>query len=288
MFGLTPLHRAALLREFKAPFSVLKSDREKGTFERWLGAEKPVFGFGSSSVEADATRFITPAIDTAPSGGLSTDAGGSGWVGNGSENSFGVQNDNGFNGLNFGNNSGAESLFGNTAGNDNGFNIGSNNAGVLMGFTGGSDSGFTFGNNAGYVGNDNGINFGNNDIISFALGGNDVTSEEDTVSRNMECRLSDVLPLLVHCDINARSFYGETPLLLLIKSDLGQLKLQNVKLLLENGADVNIAVRRHRIYAIDFNILIPGRIIMVGPRFMQHCTVDYGKLCQNLHPTAPM
>ncbi len=120
-------------------------------------------------------------------------------------------------------------------------------------------------------------NFLDNFLRNPNAGEEDEPMEEEE-QRELKCDLNEVIPLLKHCNINARTPYGETPLLLVIKSDIeDEGKLRNVKTLLEHGADPNLAVSHlNRQVSARCRLIYPIRTTMAGLRFTLHCTVDYG------------
>lgn len=224
MLGFTPLHRAALLHEFQASKESPKAESQYPTskpFNRWADIVARTAGTGSAAV--DATRFISEVAEF-KIGTVGTQGPYLGGFGN---NPGGIGNNG----------------FGNNPPGHNGFNngFGNNPPGFLNnGF--GNNPPHGFGNNPlGFVNNGNPHNFGN--VPPGFNNNNNLQPGEVADAREMKCDLRDVVPLLTHCDINAKSSYGETPLLLVTKSTLkAQAKLHNTKVLLEHGANANIAV----------------------------------------------
>jgi ankyrin repeat protein len=223
VLGFTPLHRAALLHEFQASKESPKAESQYPTskaFNRWADIVARTAGTGSAAV--DATRFISEVAEF-KIGTVGTQGPYLGGFGN---NPGGIGNNG----------------FGNNPPGHNGFNngFGNNPPGFLNnGF--GNNPPHGFGNNPlGFVNNGNPHNFGN--VPPGFNNNNNLPPGEVADAREMKCDLRDVVPLLTHCDINAKSSYGETPLLLVTKSTLkAQAKLHNTKVLLEHGANANIA-----------------------------------------------
>ncbi len=239
--GWTPMHHAALLHDFRGFMTGLSpsASNPNSKFGRWT-QEKKDYAFGSTTTsEIDVTRIVvSPVASDKPqttSEGLS--GVGSGTTSNlfGQSSNFGSSVGTGGTTRIFGSGFGSGNNDGNTFGlNDNNGNF---NGGLRSGFGQGNNNGLGFGTNS--------AGFGTNDSNTFGFNNNSgaSTSQED-LERPLKCNIEEVLPLLAHCNINSRTSYGETPLLLVTKSKYlkDDEKEKNIKALLQHGADPNISV----------------------------------------------